>query len=285
MKRIKDYEELVSVLKDSGKKLVSWGGRGSLYESNVNISERVSLLSRLKSEGIATVLISNSPETAFDIKHRFKTMGYDGLLNGFYTSGMLAVRDIYQHYDRPKESTPYFVIGDVQKETVFEASSKFHRINKPEDAIIAIAGDLNETRGGFRSPAYTADPFLDDIKECVHQRVHFWNIMPERHYSSSKWGTVISSGSIAKEFERLGGDVISVGKPEKYIFEWAYGDWDICSKEEIIHLGDDAVIDVAGAGNVGVDTVLLTSGFTACWMAEGLEHYLKNGGIAPTYIF
>ena len=76
---------------------------------------------------------------------------------------------------------------------------------------------------------------------------------------------VYCAGAIAKEYERLGGEVIYAGKPYPPIYHLAFASiaefaGQQVPRERILAIGDGVKTDIAGAHAVGLDSLFIASG-------------------------
>ena len=65
----------------------------------------------------------------------------------------------------------------------------------------------------------------------------------------------LCAGSIAKEFEKLGGEVIYFGKPYNEIYKMCFN-----SNEKVLAIGDNLRTDIRGANNLSIDCLFITDG-------------------------
>ena len=63
------------------------------------------------------------------------------------------------------------------------------------------------------------------------------------------------AGSVAAIFEKLGGNVIYIGKPYPEIYNFCMN-----KKESVLAIGDNIQTDIRGANNMKIDSLLITSG-------------------------
>ena len=80
------------------------------------------------------------------------------------------------------------------------------------------------------------------------------------HSSPRKEGLVTSPGAIAATYETRGGQVVFYGKPHAKVFQSMQ---EVLDTERILMVGDSLKHDIAGAKNIGWDSLLVTGGLYA----------------------
>ena len=77
----------------------------------------------------------------------------------------------------------------------------------------------------------------------------------------------IAAGAVAEQYAALGGQIITIGKPESRIFEYALES--IGKKEKTLLIGDSITTDIRGANLYGIDSVLISKGVHINYLGEG----------------
>ncbi len=65
----------------------------------------------------------------------------------------------------------------------------------------------------------------------------------------------LCAGSVAKVFEKLGGEVVYFGKPYKEVYKLCFN-----SNDKVLAIGDNLRTDIKGANNLNIDCVFITDG-------------------------
>ena len=91
----------------------------------------------------------------------------------------------------------------------------------------------------------------------------------------------ICPGTIAAQYEAIGGQVRYHGKPHKPVYDWAYDLLDQSDKSKILAIGDSLRTDVAGAVNFGVDVAFNLGGIHR---EEDISDMLAQASHQPTFI-
>lgn len=80
---------------------------------------------------------------------------------------------------------------------------------------------------------------------------------------------VMSSGALAEQYAILGGQIVTIGKPDVKILEYSIDGFDELAKSEILLIGDNLQTDIKGANLLGVDSVLISKGVHVNYLGEG----------------
>ena len=80
------------------------------------------------------------------------------------------------------------------------------------------------------------------------------------HASPREKGLVTSPGAIAATYEEMAGEVVFYGKPQVKVFASMQ---EALGTERILMVGDSLEHDIAGASNIGWDSLLVTGGLYA----------------------
>lgn len=108
------------------------------------------------------------------------------------------------------------------------------------------------------------DPTLFEasVKEILHHNLPMVCANPDRFaHEGAPPKAVVRQGTIATIYEKLGGNVFYIGKPEKEAFEMAFTEFrarGIHDLNDIVMVGDTPETDIRGANRSGIASVLLT---------------------------
>ena len=104
---------------------------------------------------------------------------------------------------------------------------------------------------------------------------------------------ILCCGSIAEEYERLGGDVFYHGKPYAAVYQPVLSLLDGISPNRILAIGDSLATDIKGAQAVGLDSALIMGGihhetllplgYITSDTQKSLQGLVEKMGITPTY--
>ncbi len=100
---------------------------------------------------------------------------------------------------------------------------------------------------------------------------------------------VLCSGSIAKEYERMGGTVRYHGKPDTCVYETLYHmactqTGQKIAKEKILMVGDSLRTDIKGANNFGIHSLLVLTGLHGQESPESLKNLSEKYQAFPTHV-
>ena len=78
-----------------------------------------------------------------------------------------------------------------------------------------------------------------------------------------------ASASIAEQYAILGGQIITLGKPDKQIIAYAIEAYKNTPRERILLIGDSVSTDIKGANNAGISSMLVSKGIHVNFLGEG----------------
>lgn len=206
---------------------------------------------RFREQGGVIVLLSNSPRPQKAVSDQLAQIGvpetsYDCVV----TSG-----DVTQQILRERSSQSFFHLGPDRDQAIFDGLN-IQPVKLDDADYVLCSGlydDLSET------PADYAE-ILQDLRSrempmlCANP-----DIQVERDDR-----LIYCAGSIAAEYEKLGGDVLYTGKPHLPIYKRALDRISelksrTVPKSEILCIGDGLKTDIAGAVAAGMDSVFVAS--------------------------
>ena len=196
--------------------------------------------------GAKVVLLTNSPRPAAGVMAQLDGLGFSrDAYDAVVTSGD-ATRVLIG-----KVGGPVFHLGPARDGDLFEGLGTV-RVGE-DDAVAVVAtglfDDENETPADYVDllaglkardlPMICANP---DI--VVHRGDRL----------------IYCSGALARDYAEIGGVVRLAGKPHRPIYEVAAGVVGAGAQTRILAIGDGLMTDIKGAGDYGVDALLVTDG-------------------------
>lgn len=240
-------------------------------------------LANLKQAGKRVVLLSNAPRRIAFTRARNASIGLDNsLTDGLMTSGEAAWQHLATRPDAfyralgrrclhigaardisARDGLDYDFVDSVEEaDFIFNTGSRHEDGSPPiDEAPLTLAAE----RG---LPMVCANPdkvviVADEMQECA--------------------------GAIAERYEALGGRVRYHGKPYPEVYGPVLEMLDV-PKERCLAIGDNLETDIRGAGNAGIDSLLVTDGIhrevlrgpgdeTA--LAERVSALVRRHGLKP----
>lgn len=251
---------------------------GVIYDGVSAFPEACATLRRLRKEGIGTCLLSNSPRRSEEVAKRLEAMeiGRD-MYRGLITSGELVYEALTESPDFPAGSS-YFHLGPVELAGLLSGlPMKASMRIETTDFILAtgwpeestMTGELLHAGIACKLPMICANP---DFEVLVGDR------------------KVICAGALARDYEMLGGRVISYGKPYQAAYSKALEV--LCLSEgQALAIGDSVATDIVGGKRAGLDTALVLTGVHKnCLTRDGkmdrlmLRDLFRQHGVEPNFI-
>jgi HAD superfamily hydrolase (TIGR01459 family) len=263
---------------------------GVLHNGESSYPAAAETLLTLRQLGKAVTLVTNAPRPKAEVAAQLASFGispesYDAIA----TSG-----DVCAHSIAARAPLRPYHLGPARDLPIFEAASLMAgRVITPvplEDADFAVCtgliDDIVETPADYdkilaamrakNMPMICANPDL-----VVHRGEQL----------------VYCAGALAERYEALGGEVEQAGKPYAPIYRMALG---LCERarnkpldlDRVLAIGDAMHTDITGAHDMGIDSLLITSGIHRVQLhgpdAGELDHeaykqFVDSHDVTPLY--
>lgn len=251
---------------------------GVIHDGVSAFPDACATLDRFRKEGMRICLLSNSPRRSDGVAKRLEAMGIGrDLYHGLITSGELVYEALTESPEFPAGST-YFHIGPVElaellsglpmnASMTIEAADFILATGWPEEG--PIIGKLLHAGISRKLPMICANP---DFEVLIGDK------------------KIICAGTLARNYEMLGGRVLSYGKPYQAAYSKALQV--LClSERQVLAIGDSVATDIVGGKRAGLDTALVLTGVHKnCLTRDGemdrfiLRDLFRQHGVEPDFI-
>jgi HAD superfamily hydrolase (TIGR01459 family) len=263
---------------------------GVLHNGERNFAPAVAALRNLRRRGKAVTLITNAPRPQREVAEQLAGLDigadcYDAIA----TSGDVCAKAIAERAPgRP------FHIGPERDRTVFAAASAL----TPHDvAPVALAeADFAVCTGLAEDTIETPADYESILVACRAKNLPMICANPDLVvYRGDQ--LVYCAGALAERYEELGGEVEQAGKPYGPIYRMAIGLLEQAwgkplAIDRILAIGDAIHTDIAGAANMGLDSLLITQGIHRAELhrndadvvdLDAYKQFAQSHGVAPVY--
>lgn len=234
----------------------------------------VETLRQLRRAGKRSVLLSNAPRRSGAAQAAMRAMDIpDDLYDGILTSGEAVHRALRDRTD------PWFAalgrrmlhIGPERDRNVFDTLD-LDEVHAPEQAEFVL-----NTGPDDHTPGQTVEDFVRLLRRCRAANLPMICANPDLEVI--RGGVrVICAGALARDYAAMGGDVVSLGKPDPAIYRTVFDMLGIADRRRILAVGDALATDIAGAAAVGMDGAWVIGGIHA----EALG--AVNGTLPPSEV-
>lgn len=204
-------------------------------------------LARWKGEGRTIVLLTNAPRSADAVRRQLDRIGLPGdCYDEVATSGEAGIAAL-----RHLESAPGF-LGTAGDRADLEARGL--RFAERDFTDLAATG-LDERR-------HAVADYVPDLERWAGSGVTFHCLNPDKLVIR---GGVAEpcAGAIAEAYEALGGTVVTYGKPNAAIYDYALGLVGNPPRDAVLAVGDALETDMLGAARAGIDALFVQGGIHA----------------------
>ncbi|XP_065620069.1 uncharacterized protein LOC112040886 isoform X1 [Quercus suber] len=235
---------------------------GVLHDGKKPYPGAILTLEKLAMTGSKMVIISNSSRRASTTMEKMKGLGFDpSLFVGAITSGELT----HQYLQR-RDDAWFAALG---RSCIHMTWSDRGAISL-EGLDLQVVEDVGEAEfvlvhgtEAMGTPSGTAIPMkLEDLEKtlehCSAKRIPMVVANPDFVTVEAR-ALCVMPGTLAAKYEKLGGEVKWMGKPDKIIYEAAMAMADVDVSDSIA-VGDSLHHDIKGANAAGIQSAFITGG-------------------------
>ena len=250
---------------------------GVMHDGYFGYEHAIEAINYLEKKNKNLFIISNSSKRQKSSQDKLPNLGFrkNAFIN-ILTSGEMIWKTINKNYSEFKSKKKCFHIYDDTKEDglKFRDGLNLTFINEIDNAdfILACTPFSN-----MQPIDYT--PILD---QAVTKKLTMYCANPDfETIEKNNTENIFCMGAIAEIYKKMGGDVISNGKPNHTIYIEATKSVNL-DKSRTVALGDSLFHDIKGANNFNINSVLIKSGIHKD--QNNINKIIKNHQITPTYL-
>ncbi len=258
MKMIKPIVNLSKIANDYDTFV--FGFNGVLYDGEKIFPEALKTLNNLSALGKKIVIISNSHLRITEIADILKKNSVDiNIFSNIVTAGeILHYKLKYAQNDYEAIGNKYFHLGNNKNKSVFYGLN-FEEVSKIEEAHFIYMSEVF-------SPEDSIDIYKPFLDQAISLDLPF--VCAGNDISCFIGGKLcLASGAIAENYAILGGNILTLGKPDVRIIQYALED--ISKNENILIIGDNVATDIKAASLLGFDSILISKGRHVNFLGEG----------------
>ena len=237
---------------------------GVIHDGVNAFPHSVDTLRHLKAAGKRTLLLSNVPRPNDAVQTMMRRMGIpDDLYTDILTSGEAVRRSLQSPPDDwwANLGKKVFHLGPVRDKPVLEGLPLIETATPGEADFV-----LNTGPDDHRNPS-DMNEFEPILQECAKH--HLKMICGNPDLVVIRGGVrVLCAGSLAARYQKLGGDVRSVGKPDPAIYRPVLEQMNL-PIDRVLAVGDSLHTDIPGASRVGL---------ASCWVLDGIHGAALSDG-------
>ncbi|XP_068646816.1 uncharacterized protein [Aristolochia californica] len=269
---------------------------GVLHDGKQPYPGAISTLEKLASQGVKLVIISNSSRRASTTIEKMKSLGFDSsLFLGAITSGELTHQYLARRDDlwfaKLGNSCIHMTWSD--RGAISLEGLDLQVVENIEDAdfILAHGTEALGLPSGDALPMKLED--LEKILEgCALKKIPMVVANPDFVTVEAR-ALLVMPGTLAAKYEKLGGEVKWMGKPDEVIYKsaMAMAGVEAC---DCIAVGDSLHHDIKGANVSGIQSAFITGGIHANELGlvsfgdvaqpSALESLISEYDAYPTYV-
>lgn len=260
---------------------------GVLHDGGAPYPDAIDCLRALRAEDKRIVLLSNSGKRAEENGRRLLEMGFGHhLFDAVVTSGEAAWQALRDRAD------PAFAALGGRCYLWSRGHDRSHVeglplevVDNAEDADFLLLAGIEDYA--------ELPPFLPVLEIGARRGLKMVCANPDIVAIYPNGGRGMAPGGVARHYERLGGEVVYVGKPHRPVYELCLKELGGLPLDGILGIGDSVEHDIAGGNGIGIDTALLTHGVhrdafagadDPCLRAAVVARLAEEHGGAPRWL-
>ena len=260
MKMIKPVVNISKIM--NAHDVIVCGLNGVIYDGNSFSSDAIDALIRLRKNGKQVVLLSNTSMRISELVDKL----YAARISPMVFNNIITMGEIL-HYKLSSSNSQYvalgkqyYNLGDEQDNGVFEGLG-YQSVENYARAEFLYVGQTSKTRA-----------LTPDVVEVLSHSASLGIPMlcVGNDISAFVNGEIANaSGAFAEQYAVLGGKIITIGKPDKTIIEYALEPYKKLERNKILMIGDSIQTDIKAANVAGISSVLITKGIHVNYLGEG----------------
>ena len=252
---------------------------GVIYNGHHIYDAAKDVLKNLMHQGKTVHLITNNPRSSYGIARMLASLG---LTSDYYSNiisaGQKTLDLLNSGILMPGRKHPLnaYIIDDIGLcDWLDVANLKVIPDIHTADLILSI--HMDET-------LHTPTPFVPLFESAIALGIPHICSNPDKYVVKNDI-KLARVGSLADLYRSLGGTVFEIGKPHPVMFE---NIMNLHNAKSILLIGDSLVTDITAASYIGVDSLLVTSGYHQDEFRSASrlnnKRLFKNYGVSPTYV-
>lgn len=233
-------------------------------------------LARIAEQRKPVIILSNSGKRSEVNAGRLVSFGFPrDHFKDVLTSGEIAYQKISQALGTTIERDAKVMVLAREGDASPVADLGLAQTQDPKEAdlLLIVSRDLAKTRSDYRALFTQVD-----TKRCRAMCLN-----PDLNMLSYD-GLAFSAGTLARDFEQVGGRVEWFGKPHAQIYQSALELLPGVPRGRILCVGDSIDHDILGGHRAGLATALVLGGVHADLTPDQLGSYCEEVGVVPDHL-
>ncbi|NBX04342.1 MAG: TIGR01459 family HAD-type hydrolase [Alphaproteobacteria bacterium] len=221
------------------------------------------------------IFLSNAPRRAAKVK---RVLAGFGIAENSYLDVVTSGEAGHQWLAKNSAGQKYFFIGSDRDLDVMD-DLPCTRVHTLEEADFLLnVGFTTEPAERIRT-----DEMMHELPAAVTLGLPMLCLNPDLEVVKITGERFPCAGVIAKEYERIGGQVRWFGKPHDNVYQHCFHLLAGMPKNKILGVGDSLDTDISGAKNAGIDSVLITGGILHQKTAQEIAALCEQANLSPTF--
>jgi HAD superfamily hydrolase (TIGR01459 family) len=228
---------------------------GVIHDGNLAYPGALEAVSFLRQQNKKICFLSNAPRRAYKVAAVLQKFGITPDLYDFIlSSGEAVFLDLEKNQKNEFRDfgKNYFYIGP-EKDIDLLDGLDYKKVKMASEAHFAIAT-------GFNNENSTLAEKLPLALEAKKNNLDMICANPDMIVVRQDGSKMICAGTLACEYEKIGGKVVYYGKPFSAVYAMVCKTFNDPESGRILAIGDGIETDIKGASDFGIDSLLVTGG-------------------------
>lgn len=259
MKLIKPIVSISKIIE--GYDAVISGYNGVLSKGNGIHFDAMTALQKCAEKGKKVAVLSNSPKRVRELIEEMNASGLNlSFLETVITAGEVAHYCLKNMKELQLPGKKYYNMGAVETAAAIFDGLDYQRVAHISEADFVFVADL-------RSEKDSVEDYTTEMEHACSLGLPM--LCVGNDVSTYKKGEIcIGSAALAEQYAVLGGQIMTIGKPEQKILSYiteCFGE----NVQKILLIGDNFATDIKSGEVLGADTLLISKGVHVHSLGEG----------------
>ena len=235
---------------------------GVLYDGKSFKGEAIEALKAMKRSGRKIVLVSN---TSLRVQQVVRLLN-DNQVPVMVFDAIVTAGEVLHYKLKLKDEMfkglglTYFNIGNSEGQDIF-VGLDYLSVDELSRADFMFMGSC-------RSSTDFVDSYISVLEHAASLNMPL--VCAGNDTSSYIDGEIsLAPGAVAEQYAVLGGRIITVGKPDVKIIDYALDGLDVQDRSKVLLIGDNLATDIKGASLAGLSAALITKAVHVNFLGEG----------------
>ena len=254
---------------------------GVLHNGRTPYAGAAAALQKINESDAQAIIISNSGKRSAVNEQRMATLGFPRhSYHAMITSGETAWHRLHEMMQTGaiKTGTRCYLLSNDGDTSSIDGLG-LYPTDQIDDADLIMLSGLRGTTEPLHKYVSLLEPAIAKGTLCICTNPDKWALIGNDR--------VFGPGRVAEEYQKLGGNVMWIGKPYAQIYQYCLSQFDGFSddqKTQVCCIGDSIEHDICGGHSAGLNTLLVRTGIYQHLADNELHPLYHQHGATPDHL-